>query len=113
MRLKSGVKRSATPSPPCGSVRPRTMSTIMKSHMSGTKMRTAPSMLSMPRRRMWALSAQTTATRISTPHELNRRKKNPTGFGSVVPKAVTCVLGCQSGPKEPSSMPPTQARIVM
>ena len=48
MPLRSGVNRYITPSVPPGSVTPRTMRTIMNSHMSGTTIRTTFSIVSVP-----------------------------------------------------------------
>ena len=93
------------------------MSTIIMIHIAGTKNLTAASIDLAPFQQIAMLMTQMTATSAITPGDEIVWKKKPTGFAnSVGPPAAAnagvAVVGSQSWPNAPISMPPTQARTV-
>ena len=72
---RSGVNRYITPSVPPGSVTPRTMRTIMNSHMSGTITRTVFSIVSVPFHSAVSVSPQMASTASMGHHVARMLKK--------------------------------------
>ncbi len=75
MPSRSGVNRYITPSVPPGSVTPRMMRMIIKTHMSGTATRTVFSIVSVPFQRARSVRAHTATTASMGHHEARSPKK--------------------------------------